>query len=77
MSTTVIIGFGILGWVLVAILTALVAGKIVRRRDEQRPGEAGPIRPETSVPGRATSKCSCSSPTGHGKEQVSFRHGRC
>jgi hypothetical protein len=42
MSTTAIIVSGILGWILVAILTAVVVGKIIRLRERHRSIDAGP-----------------------------------
>ncbi len=55
MSTTMMIGAGILTWVLVAILTALVVGKVLQRRDRRHPVEADPLAAKASGPGRLTS----------------------
>ncbi len=54
MSTTMMIGAGIVVWVLVAVLTAFVVGKILQRRDRHRPVEADPLPAETRVTGRRT-----------------------
>jgi hypothetical protein len=40
MSMLVVIGFGILVWVLLAILLALFVGRMIRLRDRQLPGQA-------------------------------------
>lgn len=37
MSTTAVIGLGILAWALLAILLALFVGRMIRLRDRQRP----------------------------------------
>lgn len=37
MSTTVVLGLGILAWVLLAVLLALSVGRMIRLRDRQRP----------------------------------------
>ncbi|MGH3753401.1 MAG: hypothetical protein ACRDRP_12005 [Pseudonocardiaceae bacterium] len=45
MSTTAVIGLGIFAWVLVAILLALFAGRMIRLRDRQRPDRTEPVAP--------------------------------
>ncbi|MGH3695689.1 MAG: hypothetical protein ACRDRX_17150 [Pseudonocardiaceae bacterium] len=52
MSTIMMIGAGILTWVLVAILTALMVGKVLQRRDAQRPVEPDPLGAQAPVPSR-------------------------
>lgn len=37
MSTTAVIGLGILAWAVLAILLALFVGRMIRLRDRQRP----------------------------------------
>jgi hypothetical protein len=37
MSTTAVIGLGILAWAVLAILFALFVGRMIRLRDRQRP----------------------------------------
>jgi hypothetical protein len=42
MSTTAVIGLGILAWVLLAILVALFIARLIRLRDRQRPDRTDP-----------------------------------
>jgi hypothetical protein len=52
MSTTAVIGFGILAWILVAILVALGVARVIKLRDRQRPN---PVEPATPVQGDSSS----------------------
>lgn len=45
MSTTAVIGLGILAWVLLAIPLALFVGRMIRLRDRQRPDQTEPGAP--------------------------------
>lgn len=45
MSTTAVIGLGVLVWVLLAILLALAVGRMIRLRDRQRPDRTEPDAP--------------------------------
>src|SRR5918997_1466795 len=56
MSTTAVIGLGVLIWVLLAILLALFVGRMIRLRDRQRPG-----RTEPDAPAEGTSRGSTES----------------
>jgi hypothetical protein len=51
MSTTVVIGLGILAWALVAILLALSVGRMIRLRDRQRPDSTEPRTLAEGTPG--------------------------
>lgn len=76
MSTTMMIGAGIATWVLVAILIALVVGKILQRRDGHRPVEGDPLPAKASVPGGLTSGHRPTAPPDEDQEQPSLRRGR-
>lgn len=56
MSTTAVIGLGVLVWVLLAILLALSVGQMIRLRDRQRPD-----RPEPDAPAGGRSRGSTES----------------
>ncbi len=60
MSTTAVIGFGILAWILVAVLLALGVARVIKLRNRQRPD---PVEPETPVPGDSSSSAVRSPPT--------------
>ena len=45
MSTTAVIGLGVLVWVLLAILLAFFVGRMIRLRDRQRPDRTEPDAP--------------------------------
>ncbi len=45
MSTTAVIGLGILAWILLAIQVALFVARAIRLRDRQRPDRTGPSAP--------------------------------
>lgn len=45
MSTTAVIGLGVLAWVLLAILVALFVARMIALRDRQRPDRTGPEAP--------------------------------
>jgi hypothetical protein len=49
MSTTAVIGVGILVWVLIAITLALFAARMIKLRDRQRcdPCDAESLRPQS------------------------------
>lgn len=73
MGTTLIILAGILGWILVGVLTALVVGKIVHRRDGHRLVEAQPDPRAVPAPDLHTRQSSHAAPRDDHKEQVSPR----
>jgi hypothetical protein len=52
MSTTAVIGFGILAWILVAIVLSLGAARVIKLRDRQSPNS---VQPETPVPDDSSS----------------------
>jgi hypothetical protein len=54
MSTTAVIGFGILAWVLVAVLLTLFVARMIRLRDRQRPGLTEPEAPVKGESGDGT-----------------------
>ena len=54
MSTTAVIGLGLLAWVLLAVPLALFVGRMIRLRDRQRPDPTGPRTPAESKPGDGT-----------------------
>lgn len=54
MSTAVMIGSAVVSWGLLAVLTALMAGRIVQQRDGHHPAEDGPVRARTSVTGQSS-----------------------
>ncbi len=55
MSTTAMIGLGILAWVLLAILLALFVGRMIRLRDRQRPDRTEPGAPAQGTSAQGTS----------------------
>ncbi|MGH4006571.1 MAG: hypothetical protein ACRDTH_00095 [Pseudonocardiaceae bacterium] len=54
MSTTAMIGLGLLAWVLLAIPLALFVGRMIRLRDRQRPDRTGPRTPAEGKSGDGT-----------------------
>ncbi|MGH4009568.1 MAG: hypothetical protein ACRDTH_15695 [Pseudonocardiaceae bacterium] len=50
MSTTAVIGFGILAWVLLAIPVALFVARMIKLRDRQRPDRIEPGTPAKCKP---------------------------
>jgi hypothetical protein len=52
MSTTAVIGFGILAWILLAIVLSLGAARVIKSRDRQTPDS---VEPETPVQGDSSS----------------------
>ena len=50
MSATAVVGLGILAWVLLATLLALFVGRMIKRRDRQRPNRT---EPEASAKGES------------------------
>ncbi|MDQ4102646.1 MAG: hypothetical protein M3186_02610 [Actinomycetota bacterium] len=51
MSTTAVIGLGILAWAVLAVLFALLVGRMIRLRDRQRPDRP---KSQAAAEGRST-----------------------
>ncbi len=49
MGTTAVIGFGIVVWILLAILVALFVVRVIRLRDRQRPDRTAHGAPEEGI----------------------------
>ncbi|MGH4016492.1 MAG: hypothetical protein ACRDSL_21690 [Pseudonocardiaceae bacterium] len=64
MSTAVVIGLGILAWVLVAIMLALFLGRVVQLRDRQCPDRTEPGEPAGFRPGQRADVTSVHAPVG-------------
>lgn len=56
MSTTAVIGLGILVWVLLAMLAALFVGRMIRMRDRHRPDWTEPGTPAEGEAADATAE---------------------